>query len=295
MQQPPPPPPSWLLESVSGVCGAACLVAVGAPFDAVKLRAQLHGGGVRAAAAAVVRGGGVRALWSGAAPALASAALENAVFFAASGALRRSLAASAHGGDEAALGAPGAALVGAASGVLSSAVICPAEVLKVRMQQVAAGGGGGTVPAPAGLLAAARALAQPGGGAFAGLRALLARDVPFYFVFLGTHRAATLALASAAGLPRQATDDAPTWLALAAGGVAGAAAWAAVFPMDTLKSQAQAAGGEGRGGRSLLRQARALGLRALYAGAPAAIARGAVANAALFAGQSLALKGLRNG
>jgi len=276
-------PSSWLLESLSGVCGAACLVAAGAPFDSVKLHAQLHGGGILSAASAVVRAGGLRALWSGAAPAFASAALENAVFFAASGALRRGVAASAHGGDEAALGVAGAALVGAASGVLSSVVICPAEVLKVRMQQAGSSG----APA-AGLLAAARALARPGGGAFAGLRALLARDVPFYFVFLGTHRAATLAVASAAGLPRSAAADggAPAWLSRVAGGVAGAAAWAVVFPLDTLKSRAQAAGGGGGGG--LLRQARALGARALYAGAPAAIARGAVANAALFAGQNVA-------
>ena len=101
-------------------------------------------------------------------------------------------------------------------------------------------------------------------------------------------------MASAAGLPRSAAADggAPAWLSLVAGGVAGAAAWAAIFPLDTLKSRAQAVGGGGGGGGSLLRQARALGARALYAGAPAAIARGAVANAALFAGHNVARKAL---
>ena len=276
------------LDSLSGICGAACLVAVGAPFDAVKLASQISGVGVFSAAAGVVRLGGLRALWRGSTPALASASIENAVVFAATGALRRVFAA----GDEAELSAHASAAMGAATGVLSAVAICPAEVIKVRMQALAVHGEGGR----SALTQTAALLRNEGlRGAFSGLRPLLARDVPFYFVFLGSYRAATLALASATNRPPIAHDDVPVWMALVAGGAAGAAAWATVFPFDTLKSRAQVHGGDSgiaRGRVGLFSALRAVGLRGLYAGAPAAIARGAVANAALFAGQAMSMQAL---
>ena len=156
-----------------------------------------------------------------------------------------------------------------------------------------AGGGGG------GALAVALGVARAEGvrGLFAGLGPLLLRDLPLNAVMFGTFKAVSRALAPPAG----ASAAAGGWRDFVAGGVAGTAAWAAVYPADVVKSRVQVAGAavsgaEGGGGStpstrqggSTLSTLRAIvregGPRALYRGCSAALTRAFVANAALFWG-----------
>lgn len=330
--------PSWansVIDVLSGVFGAACLVASGNPFDTAKVRLQTQPGRYShsfACIARMVHEEGITSLWKGASPALASAVIENAVVFSANGVLRRLMAASTHSGDEAGITAAEQALIGGAAGVLSSTAICPAEVIKCRMQYQ---GSSATI-------AALRAAAPPrlyrstlhalftivrteGPMAlFSGLPALWARDIPFNAVFLGSYRLHCVLLSETVlGAAAPAHDAIPGWMALAAGSLAGATAWGVVYPFDVLKSRAQVAGmaaaqaaaAAGAASSSSPAAASAVpvklptggpamvpllasiiregGLRALYAGASAAIARGAVANGALFWGQNAATKALR--
>jgi len=269
--------PAALADALSGAAGALCLVAVGAPFDTLKVLAQTSATSPLAAARGVVRASGPLALWRGAAPALASALVENVVVFAALGALHRA-AAAARGADAPPLTFAGHAALGAAAGVASATAICPAEVVKCTMQAGAAAGG-----ARGGAAAAAAAIARAGGARalFRGLGPLLARDVPLNGVMFAVQDAAARALAALPEGPRAAL----------AGGLAGAVAWAAVFPLDTIKSRVQARGG---GARAALAAALAGGgARGLYRGLSAAVARAFVANAALFCGVELAGAALR--
>ena len=326
-----------LSDVLSGVFGAVCLVALGAPFDTVKVRLQTRGReyagiGALRCCARMVRSEGAHSLWKGSGAALSSAVLENAVIFAVSGVLRRTFAGS---GGEASVSSTQQAALGAVSGVFSSVAICPAEVVKCRMQiQSGHGprhGGGSGSGANGGALrrydsswhcAVATVRSEGVPALFSGLRPLLVRDVPFYFLFLGSYRAYCELLLRAIRAPPAAHHEVPAWVALAAGSLAGATAWAVVYPVDAIKSREQvrgmlqpqplaaatAAAGAAtatsavgreplpppRGALAeLIASARGGGLRQLYAGGSAAITRGAIANGALLLGQNVASKALR--
>ena len=301
-------------DALSGAAGAFCLTCAGLPFDVIKLRMQLAGPSQRAASplahvARIALQEGPAQLWRGFGPALASALIENTVVFAVFGAIKRVVAPSA--GDEAALTFPEHAACGGFAGVFSATAICPAEVLKCRLQAQAAAAGLrvlSTGSGANGVIACAVAIwrAEGARGFFAGLAPLLARDVPFNTLFFGSYRF----FSSLLFLP--AVPDRPPLLGSGvagdasvphapdqglrpslAGGLAGMSAWTVVFPFDTLKSRLQAqppsAGGGARGaaaaGQLLLAILREEGgLRALYRGWSAAVLRAFPANAALFWG-----------
>jgi hypothetical protein len=280
-------------DAAGGACGALALTLAGTPFDVVKLRLQLSapstspvsGAGALGVARALVRSEGLLALWRGAGPAFASAAIENVVVFAARGALTRAAAVS-WGCDPLPLLAH--VCIGGASGVLSAIAICPAEVLKCRLQAARAAGAPTTAAAALAALLAERGVAR---GLFAGLTPLLARDVPFNALFFGSYRTACAAAAGALGT---GPDEPPTpAVAFACGGLAGMAAWSVVFPLDTLKSHMQAGAGGAGAGQTLRALLAAGGAARLYRGFTAAVARAFPANAALLWGVETAQAVLR--
>jgi len=271
-------------DAISGAVGAACLTLCGAPFDTVKLRVQARlAGSPLEAARAILRHEGAAALWRGAGPAFASHAVENVVLFASQGLFRRLAAAERAVGHH-----PHPVehvLLGGLSGALSATAICPAEVVKIRMQGRAVLRGGA---APAGAWAVATSIVRHEGARalFSGLRPLLLRDVPFNAIFMGAYRNLTQAYRVTAGLGADA--PVPTHVTMLAGGCSGAAAWAVVFPADVLKSRAQVAGASSGAPASMLVALRAVlaegGVRALYRGCSAALLRSFPANAALLWG-----------
>jgi len=295
-------------DAAAGASGALCLVVAGLPFEVVKLRMQLGAGAGAGAAgaapptttrnplrllAAIAVREGPRALWRGFSPALGSALLENVVLFTAFGAIKRLVAPSA--AQEADLSLAQHALIGGLSGVFSATAICPAELLKCRLQAEAAAATGAVAAAAAATTAAApasgggsrlaavacaRAIWRKHGarGFFAGLAPLLARDVPFNTLFFGSYRLYSRALRDP--LPGVAGT-------LLAGGLAGSSAWTVVYPFDVIKSrmQSSAAGARGAGAAQVLAGVlKEGGLRALYRGWSAAVTRAFPANAALFFG-----------
>jgi hypothetical protein len=270
-------------DALAGAVGACCLVAVGAPFDTIKVISQTGGAsGPLTAMRAVVRAHGVRALWRGAGPALASALTENVVLFSAHGVLLRALLAS-RGADAPPLSSSAHALLGATSAIFSATAICPAEVVKCRAQAVAA-----SAERSLGVAAAAAALLRAEGPRvfFSGLAPLLARDLPLISIMFTVERAVSDALLRAgAGADERA---------VLGGGIGGAVAWAAVFPFDVVKSRAQVQARVGAA-REGLAAALATAARegALFRGVSAAVVRAFVANGALFWGVRTAETALR--
>jgi len=307
-------------DALAGAAGAVCLVLAGLPFDVVKLRMQLGAAAAAGGAAAptpptrnplrllatIAAREGPRALWRGFSPALGSAMVENVVLFTAFGALKRLVAPSA--AEEADLSLAQHALIGGISGCFSATAICPAELLKCRLQAEAAAAASLSVSASASAaataaasapmrgvggvaggssrlaaLACARTVWRNGGarGFFSGLAPLLARDIPFNTLFFGSFRLYSRALREP--LPGVAGS-------LLAGGLAGSTAWTFVYPADVVKSRMQSdIGGVGGGGvrgaaRVLVGILRQGGLPLLYRGWSAAVLRAFPANAALFFG-----------
>jgi hypothetical protein len=306
-------PHASLRDALAGAAGALCLVLAGLPFDVVKLRMQLGAASAAGAAAptpptrnplrllaTIAAREGPRALWRGFSPALGSAMVENVVLFTAFGALKRLVAPSA--AEEADLSLAQHALIGGVSGCFSATAICPAELLKCRLQAEAAAAASVSASASASASAPARSVGGVAGGSsrlaalacartvwrnggargfFAGLAPLLARDIPFNTLFFGSFRLYSRALREP--LPGVAGT-------LLAGGLAGSTAWTVVYPADVVKSRMQSdIGGSGGGGvrgaarvlAGILRQG---GLPLLYRGWSAAVLRAFPANAALFFG-----------
>jgi len=240
---------------------------------------------------------GATALWRGALPAFSSAAVENAVVFTANGFFRRQLA---DGLPESSLSLPQHAVIGGLSGVLSATAICPAEVVKCRLQYLVKA----SPAASASPLACVVDIYRQAGvrGFFSGLPALLMRDVPFNALFFGSYRTFCRLCAFARmqnGWGRHgSSDDKLGGTAVArvthehlspaeyfvCGGFAGMAAWSVIFPFDSVKSRMQS-GSVSTGVVTTIRDMWAKGGAApFFRGWSAAVLRAFPANAALFLG-----------
>lgn len=276
-------------EIASGPRNIALFALAGLPFDVVKLHMQTESGvgnSMLQTMRRLVARQGVWALWSGAMPALASASIENSVVFTANGFFRRTLAG---GAPEDSLSLPQHALIGGLSGVFSATAICPAEVVKCRMQYSV-----GSTP-----LQCIRAVLSEAGlkGLFHGLGPLLARDVPFNTLFFGSYRSYCAAAGSLRGLwsggqsaQHHELSGAEYFLC---GGFAGMTAWSIIFPFDCVKSRVQSGAASGSAVNVASAMWRAEGIRAFYKGWSAAVLRGFPANAALLLGVELSAQFMR--
>ena len=149
------PLPSILKDAASGFVGGVGLTYVGMPFDTIKVRLQTTDASVFTsplnAVTRTVREEGITALWRGSIPALTSALTENLVVFAANGIIRRAVMTLTNTRnenkedeelkefnnskeEEQYLGLPKEMFIGGSSGFVSATAICPAEVLKCRLQ-----------------------------------------------------------------------------------------------------------------------------------------------------------------
>ena len=274
-----------LKDALSGFGGAVCCVYIGFPFDSVKTRMQAAKPGVYRGlvdcAAKGLKEGGVRGIYRGATPALASACIENAVLFAANGFFVRLFTGSS---DEDNAPLSTLALCGGLAGIFSSTTITPAELVKVRLQ----------VDKGTPVACIRNIVRQDGfGGLFRGIQSLWLRDVPFNVLFLASYELFCRLLAGVQGLEgRHNLDPASLFLA---GGLAGISGWATIFPMDVVKTHMQSST------RPLplsvaVRELHAeAGVRRFYRGLPAACLRAFPANAGLFVGYELTSRLLHGG
>ena len=226
-----------LRDAVSGGFGAFCCTYVGMPFDTIKVRMQTGSSELYpttfSAVTRTVQCEGISALWKGSLPALTSALTENVVVFAANGVIRRTLAQSGllPSAEEHCLGFWQEATVGGLSGLCSATAICPAEVIKCRLQ-VARGSNFGAI-------ASVQSLWSQEGyrGFFRGLTALWSRDIPYYIVFFSVYTQCIDFLLKCHG--EKEKEKLPIWNFALGGGIAGMCGWGVVFPLDVIKSRKQ--------------------------------------------------------
>lgn len=306
---------SWK-DAVSGSFGAVCLVLVGQPFDTIKVLCQTSP--VRTSlisqAKQLITSSGVQSLWRGAGPALASALIDNTVLFTLQRSIQRLVAPEA--ATEKALTPAQHAVCGGLAGFCSATAICPAELIKCRMQVNGGGGGGGS----GGVAIAMDFLRREGiKGLFRGWTPLVLRDVPLQTVFFGSYMvystvfqmaADTLALpnwdpfgwgSTTVTITTTASGDQPVpgWKAFIAGGLAGSTAWMVIFPVDVVKSRMQTEMVGAGDGAGLSFRGTALsvwkegGVRAFHRGLGSAVLRAFPANAALVWGVETASSLLR--
>jgi hypothetical protein len=236
---------------------------------------------------------GVFAFWKGALPALSSALIENAVVFTANGALKRMVLERDGGGQDRSLSFAEEAVVGGVSGIFSATAICPAEVIKVRMQanlNLNAGALGHQQGNRPSFLSAIRQVFLENGalGYFRGLGAIISRDVPFYMSFFGAYEGYFRVCFGASS--SSLADVNPVHFVLG-GGLAGMVAWSVVFPFDVVKSRQQLSSGKDtKSFRAILLDLKREGFRKSMKGWTPAVLRGFPANGALFLGVELSRK-----
>lgn len=256
---------NWWLEAASGAAYGASAVALAHPLDTLKTRQQAHRAYNACSSTAAVRvalrpeSGGALGLLRGLGPALGASMLFRALPFAAygwtTGRLRDAwpVASSDHP-------LVVAAIAGASGGALRSLAECPLEAWKVRAQV------GGSLEWRS---------------AYVGLPITALRNASVIAIFF------TLFQATADARRRYCTRP---WLASFVGGAGcSTAAWLVVFPLDVIKSRCQGGGAHAQPGTALAQShvraadaARAIvaehGVRGLYKGLGAGLARSVVAN-----------------
>jgi len=253
-------------DSISGAVGAFCCVSAGTPFDTIKARLQAGSEilGPFECLTQAVKEEGFHALFKGFNPALSSAIIENVVVWTVNSQLREIWA----GDDVDDLSNKNQAVIGAATGAFSAVCICPAEVVKVRLQT-------SKLKTKHAAFKMIKNIGVKNGprGFFFGLVPTLLRDVPYYFLFFG-----------AMETYKSMFNENSIFHAAVGGGVAGSFGWAIMFPMDVLKTRQQV---NGWTTAQTVKNAFQGRVSHLYRGFTPAVARAFPANFALVLGVEL--------
>ena len=272
----------------AGGVGGACQLAVGHPFDTVKVQLQtmppaapgqpLKYSGAVDAALKTVRAEGFAGLYRGVLAPLATVVLYNAALFDTRKRMEALLSP-----DGRPLTLPQEFQAGAAAGVVAAAVGCPAELIKCRLQS---GAGSSTAEAVRTVLQEEGAL-----GLYRGMGSTLLREVPGNALMFGSYAALKSKLAESRGCK---VDELGAGDLVLAGGTGGSIYWGLMYPVDVIKSKIQLDTPAQKLYRGTLdafaKVWRAEGAAGLYRGFTPCLARAFPANAACFLGYEAAMK-----
>ena len=276
-------------DLTAGTVGGAAQLVVGHPFDTIKVKLQsqpapLPGQPAKYAGAIdavkqTISSEGPRGLYKGMGAPLATVAAFNAVLFTVRGQMESLV--RAHPGAH--LSVSQQVICGAGAGVAVSFLACPTELIKCRLQAQSALGAASGTKYSGPMDVARHVMRSEGGlrGLYKGLLPTLAREVPGNAVMFGVYEAIKQGLAGG-----EDTSALGRGSLMAAGGMAGAAFWGAVYPTDVVKSVLQVddyRNPKFSGSADALRKIFASeGVKGLYRGFGPAMARSVPANAACF-------------
>lgn len=287
---PPPPPPAapppapatfslkeTLKDVVASAVGSAACAYSSQPFETIKTRMQAAPAEYPSLSTCVRRTfteEGIGAFWKGVVPVFAGMCAENAVAFAIKEQLARVFASSS---GETSVYTPFA--TGLVTGVFTSVVLCPSEVIKNKAQMQTSA----TESLNSKQITQMILKRQGIRGMFTGLESQVMRDAPFYAVFFGSYDLGVALLKKHTSLPDPA-------IFFITGGVVGPLGWAVVMPADVPKTIIQTSWKTGVAGDfwpMLAKVHKERGFRGLYTGLDAALLRAVPANASLFLGYEM--------
>lgn len=277
-----------LKSFAAGGFGGVCAVAVGHPFDLIKVRLQTSAPGTYTGAMDVLRRtvatDGLSGLYRGVAAPLAGVTPMFAISFWGYDLGKRIVAGVSETGPNGELSIAQVSAAGFFSAIPTTAVAAPFErvkvILQLQGQQAAFGAGGKQFN---GAMDVVSHLYKEGGlrSVFKGSVATLARDGPGSALYFATYEY----------LKQYLTPEGSSMSLGAisfAGGMAGVAMWVPVFPIDTIKSNLQSSTTSQSIGQVTKAIYRSGGFKAFFPGIGPALARSFPANAATFVGVELA-------
>ena len=292
-------------DAAASVFGSTACVYTGQPLDTIKVRMQARPDAYSSILQCLRRTlaeESVTSLWKGSLPALSGAISENVVAFGVNEQLKRLFPVQKE------VAAPWWQPIafGGITGLFTSIILCPSDVIKCKVQV-----GRSLRPRSTGTSAAAAAATGAGAkdsfglpvlnatqmtkhvlrtqgfrGLFVGLGAQFARDVPFYASFFGTYETI---VESGKSLPYEVPLEP---LYVFSGGMAGVVGWAICMPIDSAKSIIQTSTKPDTLLRTIQKVNATQGWRALFTGLNAALVRAFPANAALFLGYEVVRRAL---
>uniref|UniRef100_A0A2S2NMN1 Mitochondrial ornithine transporter 1 n=1 Tax=Schizaphis graminum TaxID=13262 RepID=A0A2S2NMN1_SCHGA len=128
-----------LVDVLAGITGGFASVFVGQPLDTVKVKMQLFPkmyGGMFSCLSNTVRQQGFFGLYAGMLPALVSNGADEAVMFGTYGQCQKIVAKSVGANDTTDLNYIENAAAGSIASFFSASVLCPTELIKIRMQGI---------------------------------------------------------------------------------------------------------------------------------------------------------------
>ncbi|KAI8058075.1 mitochondrial carrier domain-containing protein [Syncephalis plumigaleata] len=229
----------YIREIVAGTVGGWAQVVVGHPFDTVKVRLQTQSqpprfhGPLDCVRKTVTREG-VRGLFKGVYSPLMGIGICNAALFSANENFRRLLQ---RGDTDKPMTLGEMTLAGAMSGVVLALILCPVELVKIRMQ-VQYGDGRANARSYGGVLECAAHTLKTEGvrGLYRGMNMTLLREIPSSAAYFGAYEAIKALLMRRHNHPQSSPQLLDLFIA---GGLAGQAAWLVCYPQDVIKSRLQ--------------------------------------------------------
>ncbi|CAM5141316.1 unnamed protein product [Eretmochelys imbricata] len=229
---------------------------------------------------------GLPGLYQGTAPALLANVAENAVLFACYGFCQQLVRQLFGLSSVLELSDLQSALAGSFSSVFSSMVLCPAELVKCRMQALheMKVTGRTALACHSSTWATVKNIFQSEGllGFFQGLTSTWLREVPGYFFFFGGYEVSRSFFTQAGQCKEDWVSSLPLTVS---GGMGGPCFWLAVYPIDSVKSRIQVLSMAGRQDGfllSFLHILRTEGFTALYCGLMPTVIHALSSNGALF-------------
>lgn len=126
-----------LADLLAGSVAGMAVVLIGQPLDTVKTKLQTFRGlytGPSHCLMHTYRKSGFRGLYAGTAPALLAGVAENSVLFACYGLCQQMVATITHAPDPKQMDTLSNAVAGCAASFFSSVVLCPTELVKIKLQ-----------------------------------------------------------------------------------------------------------------------------------------------------------------
>ena len=282
----------------AGGFGGVCAVAVGHPFDLVKVRLQTAASGTYNGAMDVVRKtiaqDGLTGLYRGVAAPLAGVTPMFAVSFWGYDLGKRLVSSVSETGPNGELSITQISAAGFFSAIPTTAIAAPFERVKVILQLqgqqqqsptsgTSAASGSARPKQFTGAFDVVSHLYKEGGlrSVFKGSLATVARDGPGSALYFATYEYLK-------GHLTPEGSQMSLWAISFAGGMAGVAMWVPVFPIDTIKSNLQSSTVPQSIGQVTKSIYRSGGFKAFFPGIGPALARSFPANAATFVGVELA-------
>ncbi|XP_051965590.1 mitochondrial ornithine transporter 1-like [Xyrauchen texanus] len=286
-----------IIDLSAGACGGTACVLSGQPFDTAKVKMQTFPGIYRNFThcfISIYKRVGLRGFYQGTTPALIASITENAVLFMSYGFCQNLVRFVSGTDQDTELSDVQKACSGSIASIFSSLALCPAELVKCRLQTMHEMEASCKIPSgqKSTVWSVVRNVIRTNGplGFYQGLRTTIVREIPGYFCFFEGYELSRSMFAHYMERDKEHIGVVPLMFS---GGFGGACLWLVVYPIYCVKSRIQVLSLAGRQEgflKTFMGILRNEGLWTLYSGLTPTMIRTLPANGALFLAYELSRK-----